>query len=60
MHEGLCQKLSQVQDKSVNLSALIQEFSPVVYNRDQLSFTTVPLPECILPIKQKFVNLDLP
>ena len=35
----------EVQKKSVNLPTFIQNFSPVVYNCDQLNFTTVPFPE---------------
>ena len=37
----------EVQDKCVNLSAVIQDFSPIVYNSDQMSFTAVPLSECM-------------
>ena len=37
----------EVQDKCVNVSAVIQDFSPIVYNSDQMSFTAVPLSECM-------------
>ena len=32
----------EVQNGSVDLLALIQDFSPVVYNCDQLSYTAMP------------------
>ena len=41
----------EVQDKCVNFSAVIQDFSPIVYNSDQMSFTAVPLSECMLSDK---------
>ena len=45
---GCIKSFLEVQDKCVNLSAVIQDFSPIVYNSDQLSFTAVPLSECML------------
>ena len=36
----------EVQDKY----AVIQDFGRIVYNSDQLSFTAVPLSECMLTI----------
>ena len=32
----------------VNLSSIVQDFSPVIYYRSQLSFTTMSFPECVL------------
>ena len=41
------------------MSAIIQDFSPIVYNSDQLSFTAVPLSECMLSIWQKFMFVHM-
>ena len=56
---GCIISILDVQNKRVNLSAFIQEFSPVVYKRDQMSFTTVPLLKCMLSVwwKFKFVQM---
>ena len=52
-------RILKVQDKRVNLSAVIQDFSPIVYNSDQLSFTAVPLSECMLSIRQKLMFVKM-
>ena len=56
---GCIKSFLEVQDKCVNLSAIIQDFSPVIYNSDQLSFTAVPLWECMLSIWQKFMFVQM-
>ena len=40
----------KVQNESVDLPTIIPDFSPVVYDRDQLSFTVTPFPECMLSV----------
>ena len=52
---GCIKSFLKVQDECVNLSAVIQDFSPVIYNSDQQSFTAVPLSECMLTIWQMFM-----
>ena len=42
---GCVESFLEVQNESINLPALIQDFSPVVYNCDQLSFTAMLFPE---------------
>ena len=49
----------EVQDKGVNLSAIIHDFSPVVYNSDLVSFTALSLSECMLSIWQKFMFVQM-
>ena len=39
-----------IQYKCVNLSSIVQDFSPIIFYRSQLSFTTMSFPECMLPI----------
>ena len=56
---GVSKASSKSKDKCVNLSAVIQDFSPIVYNSDQLSFTAVPLSECMLSIWQKFMFVQM-
>ena len=56
---GCIKSFLEVQEKCVNLSAVIQEFSPLVYNSDQLSFTAVPLSECMSSIWQKFMSVQM-
>ena len=59
VHDGCIKSFLESQDKCVNLSAIIQDFSPIVYNSDQLSFTTVPLSECMLSIWQTFMFVQM-
>ena len=40
----------KIQYECVNLSSIIQDFSPIIYYRSQLSFTIMSFPECMLPI----------
>ena len=47
---GCTKCLFKIQYESVNLSSIVQDFSPVIYYRSQLCFTTMSFPECILPI----------
>ena len=56
---GCIKSFLEVQDKCVNLSTIIQDFSPIVYNSDQPSFTAVPLSECMLSIWQKFMFIQM-
>ena len=57
--KGCIKSFLEVQAKCVNLSAVIQDFSPIVYNSDQLSFTAVPLSECMLSVWQKFMFVQM-
>ena len=57
--QGCIKSFLEVQDKCVNLSAVIQDLSPIVYNSDQLSFTAVSLSECMLSIWQKFMFVQM-
>ena len=41
------------------MSAIIQDFSQIVYNSDKLSFTAVPLSECMMSIWQKFMFVHM-
>ena len=59
VQEEVCQTLSQRPSKCVNLSALIQDFSPIVYISEQLSITAMPLLECVLSIWQKFTFVQM-
>ena len=47
---GCIKCLFKIQNECVNLSSIVQDFSPVIYCRSQLSFTTMSFPECTLPI----------
>ena len=42
--------LFKIQYECVNLSSIVQDFSPIIYYCSQLSFTTMSFPECMLPI----------
>ena len=42
--------LFKIQYECVNLSSVVQDFSPIIYYRSQLSLTTMSFPECMLPI----------
>ena len=56
---GCVESFLKVQNESVNLPAFIQDFSPVVYNCDQLSFTAMLFPECMLSIWQEFMFIQV-
>ena len=47
---GCIKCLFKIQYECVNLSSIVQDFSPVIYYRSQLSFTTIFFSECMLPI----------
>ena len=49
----------KIQYERVNLSSVVQDFSPIIYYRSQLSFTTVSFPECMLPIWQEFIFIKM-
>ena len=49
---GCIKCLFKIQYECVNLFSIIQDFSQIIYYRNQLSFTTVSFPECMLPIWQ--------
>ena len=48
---GCIKCLFKIQYECVNLSSVVQDFSPIIYYRSQLSFTTMSFPECMLPIR---------
>ena len=52
---GCIKCLFKIQYECVNLSSIVQDFSPIIYYRSQLSFTTVSLPEGMLSIWQEFI-----
>ena len=52
---GCIKCLFKIQYKCVNLSSVVQDFSPIIYYRSQLSFTTMSFPECMLPIWQVII-----
>ena len=56
---GCVESFLEVQNKSINLPAFIQDFNQVVYNCDQLSFTAMLLPECMLSIWQEFMFIQV-
>ena len=56
---GCIKCLFKIQYECVNLSFIVQDFSPVIYYRSQLSFTTKSFPECMLPIWQKFIFIKM-
>ena len=41
---GCIKCLFKIQYESVNLSSIVKDFSPIIYYRSQLSFTTVSFP----------------
>ena len=47
---GCIKCLFKIQYECVNLSSIVQDFSPIIYYCSQLSFTTMSFPECMLPI----------
>ena len=56
---GCIKCISIIQYECVNLSSIVQDFSPVIYNHSQLSFTTMSFPECMLPIWQEFIFIKV-
>ena len=51
--------LFKIRYECVNLSSVVQDFSPIIYYRSQLSFTTVSFPECMLPVWQEFIFIKI-
>ena len=49
------ESLLEVQNESANLPTFIQDFSPVGYNCDQLRFTAMLFPECMLSAWQELI-----
>ena len=49
----------KIQYECVNLSSIVQDFSPIIYYRSQLSFTTTSFSECTLPIGQEFISIKI-
>ena len=51
--------LFKIQYECVNLSSIVQDFSPVIYYSSQLRFTTVSFSECMLPIWQELIFIKM-
>ena len=51
--------LFKIQYECVNRSSIVQDFSPIIYYRSQLSFTAMSFPECTLPIWQEFIFIKM-
>ena len=49
----------KVQNKSVNLTLFVQYFCPIIYYCNQLSFTTMSFPECMLFVRQKIILVKM-
>ena len=45
--------------KAFSESSFVQDFYPIIYNRGQLSFTSVPFPKCMLPVGQKLIFIQV-
>ena len=56
---GCIKCLFKIQYECVYLSSIVQDFSPIIYYRSHLSFTTMSFPECMLPIWQEFIFIKL-
>ena len=56
---GCIKCLFKIQYQCVNLSSIVQDFSPIIYYCSQLSFTTMSFPECMLPIWQEFIFIKM-
>ena len=56
---GCIKCLFKIQYECVNLSSVVQDFSPIIYYRSQFSFTTVSFPECMLPTWQEFIFIKM-
>ena len=44
---GCIKCLFKIQYECVNLSSIVQDFSPIIYYCSHLSFTTMSFPECL-------------
>ena len=50
----------KIQYKSVNLAFFVyKDFCPIIYHRSQLSFTCMPFPKCVLPVRQEFIFIKM-
>ena len=47
----------EVQYKCIYLTSCIQNFGPIIYYCDQLSFTATMFPESMLPVWQKLIRV---
>ena len=56
---GCIKCLFKIQYECVNLSSIVQDFSPIIYYHSQLSFTTMSFLECMLPIWQEFIFIKM-
>ena len=56
---GCVKCLFKIQYECVNLSSIVQDFSPIIYYHSQLSFTTMSFPEYMLPIWQEFIFIKM-
>ena len=56
---GCIKCLFKIQYECVILSSIVQDFSPIIYYHSQLSFATMPFPECMLPIWQEFIFIKM-
>ena len=56
---GYIKCLFKIQYECVNLSSIVQDFSPIIYYRSQLSCTTMSFPECMFPIWQEFIFIQM-
>ena len=57
---GCIKCLFKIQYEYINLSSIVQDFSPIIYYRSQLSFTTMSFSECMLPIWKECIHQDEP
>ena len=56
---GCIKCLFKIQYECVNLSSVVQDSSPIIYYRSQLSFTTMSFSECMLPVWQEFIFIKM-
>ena len=49
----------KIQYDCINLSSIVQSFSPIIYYSSQLSFTTVPFSECMLSVWEKYIFIQM-
>ena len=51
VHERCIKGHSKIRYEYIHLSFIVQNFSSIVYDRNQLSFTTMSFPKSILPVR---------
>ena len=49
----------KIQNECIDLSSIIQDFSPIIYYSSQLSFTTVPFCKCMLLFEHSMSSSNL-